>query len=268
MQTLPLQLRLRLRQIALTPIIIGLLIVTTGCAGTATQPSANAAADTHGDPLQSVNRAILKFNFAADRVALKPLATAYVRLPQPVRNGVRNFFSNLWLPSTILNDLLQGKFAAAGRDTGRFLINTLVGAGGLMDAAREFGLPHHREDFGQTLAVWKVPPGPYLVLPFFGPSNVRDSVSLFQPVADADLVTHLDSPQAWYARGVRVVDARAGWLDLDEVLALQPDRYFFLREGYRQQRAQLIHDGNPPPDLNDGDDVQLWDELLESEDAE
>ena len=185
------------------------------------------------------------------------MAKTYQRLPQPVRNGVGNFFSNLWEPNTILNDLLQGKFAHAGRDTGRFVINTTLGLFGLMDVATHLDLPKRREDFGQTLAVWGVPAGPYLVLPLFGPSNLRDSAGTIPNYAGADLVYTLDSPERWYASGLRLVDGRARLLGVDDVLDLQPDKYLFLREGYRQQRNHLIYDGNPPAGLDDDDLLEL-----------
>lgn len=224
----------------------------SGCASTGAE---------YGDPLERVNRNILKFNLTADRYALKPAAKAYSKVPQPVRNGARNFFSHWWTPKTILNDLLQFKFAQAGRDTGRFLINTFLGAGGLMDPATEFGLPKHTEDFGQTLAVWGVPEGPYLMLPFLGPRNLRDAIDLFSPFSQADPANELDSEEATGARVLQVLETREQLLDLDEVFELQPDKYLFLREGYRQQRRQQVYDGNPPADLDDISDDDLLDEL-------
>lgn len=238
-------------------LLFGMLLLS-GCAGAPQPEAASARAYNDNDPWIRANRKILDFNLAVDRIALKPAAKVYAKLPQPVQNGAGNFFANLWLPATVLNDLLQGKLAAAGRDSARFLINTLLGAGGLMDVATALDFPPHREDFGQTLAVWGVPPGPYLVLPLLGPSNLRDAFGLV-PQNAVDGVSVLESPARSYARGVRLLDARADLLGLDETLALQPDAYLFLREGYRQRRAQLIHDGPPP---GAPDDAQLIDELL------
>ena len=243
--------------IALTG-LLALLTATGLHAQTQTQP----ATQPGGDPFEGANRAVLNFNFKVDRFILKPVAKTYTRLPGPVRNGVGNFFSNLWEPSTILNDLLQGKWAHAGRDTGRFAINTILGLGGLMDVATHFNLPKRNEDFGQTLAVWGVPPGPYLMLPLLGPGNLRDVLGSLPEYAGTDLVYALDSPERQYASGLRLVDGRARQLGADDVLDLQPDKYLFLREAYRQRRNHLIHDGNPPAGPADDD---LLDELLEEE---
>lgn len=242
------------------------LSVMSGCATTSSQPSANEPAnDAANDPFEKANRAIFAFNLGADRLLLKPLAKGYVRVvPSPIRIGVSNFFSNLWQPMTVLNDLLQGKLGYATRDTGRFLMNTTFGIFGIFDVATEAKLPEHREDFGQTLAVWGVPSGPYLVSPFFGPSNLRDTGGLVPQFIYADAVSYMDSPQAYYARIFRLVDARAQLLGADDILDLQPDKYLFIRESYRQQRRNLIHDGKPPVAASDSED-ELIDQLLEEE---
>lgn len=234
-------------------ILLGGLTSLSGC-----------ATSRDGDPLEGANRAILSFNLAVDRVALKPVAKGYAKLPESARNHFGNFFANLATPYTILNDLLQGKFAHAGRDTGRFLLNTSIGFFGIADPAQGLGFPARREDFGQTLAVWGVPPGPYLMLPFFGPSGLRDVVGL-GPQYITDPVTYVDPPDSYYATGLRLVDARADLLGTDELLALQPDQYLFLREGYRQLRRQRIYDGNPPEATDGTSEDDLLDELLEDE---
>ncbi|MFV2035377.1 MAG: VacJ family lipoprotein [Halocynthiibacter sp.] len=253
--------------------VVSLLMLTTGCAIT----SARSGSDSTGtgqvvyrDPLERTNRAILNFNFKVDRFVLRPVARVYAKLPRPVRNGVGNFFANMWIPNTILNDLLQGKFAEAGRDTGRFVINTILGFFGLMDVATGLDLPARKEDFGQTLAVWGVPAGPYLVLPFLGPSNLRDTFGLvpqyaYTDVLFSDLFFTLDPSEAWATAGLRLVDTRARLLGADRLLELQPDRYLFLREGYRQLRNRMIYDGNPPIGQDDISDDELLDELLEQE---
>lgn len=236
--------------------LTGLLVLTGGHAAEAeTRPA------DHRDPLERANRAVLNFNFKVDRFVLKPVAKTYAKLPRPMRNGVGNFFSNLGQPTTIINDLLQGKWAHAGRDTGRFAINTTLGFFGLMDVATALDLPKRNEDFGQTLAVWGVPAGPYLVVPLLGPSNLRDSVGSIPQYAATDPVYALDTPERGYAGGLRLVDGRARQLGTTDVLELQADPYLFLREGYRQQRTYAIHDGHPPA----GDDDDLLDELLEGE---
>ena len=163
-------------------------------------------------------------------------------------------------PYTLLNDLLQAKFRKAGRDSARFFINTTIGVFGLFDPATHFGLQSQPEDFGQTLAVWGAPPGAYVVLPFFGPSNARDAFSRLPEFGGSDAVNHVDKTETrWGAIGLRLVNARADLLGLDEVLELQPDQYLFLRENYRMRRAAQIRDGAADADEDDA----LEDALLE-----
>ena len=241
------------------------VVLVFACAlvsGCATTFSSSPTEDN--DPLEGMNRAMLDFNLTSDRVLLKPAAKIYTKVvPKPVRSGVGNFFSNLWEPMTVINDLLQGKFVYAARDASRFLINSTVGVLGIFDVASRIDLPKRQEDFGQTLAVWGVPSGPYIVLPFFGPSNARDTAGLVPQLAYADAVNYLDTPAAYYASGIRLVDGRASLLGRDELLEAQPDQYLFIRETYRQRRANLISDGNPfqPDDSEDA----LIDQLLEDE---
>ncbi len=239
----------------LTLITLSLFVVfASGCASTGSVDK---------DPFETANRAILKFNLSSDKHVLAPVARGYKKvLPQPVRNGISNFFSNLWEPMTIVNDLLQGKFKMAGVSTGRFIINTTVGILGFADVATRLDLPHHREDFGQTLAVWGVPSGPYLVLPFLGPSNLRDTGGLIPQFVYADIVALQDSPESLIGGVTRVVDTRSRFLGTEEILELQPDKYLFIREGYRQTRLNQINDG-----VGTGEDSEddLLDELLETE---
>ena len=233
------------------------LVVATGCATT-------SPGQATSDPFEKINRSILTFNLESDRVFLKPIARGYSRaIPQPIRNGVRNFFSNLWEPMTVVNDLLQGKFGLAAKDSFRFLVNSTAGIFGIFDVATHLYLPKHREDFGQTLGVWGVPTGPYLVLPFLGPSNLRDSVGLIPQYLYADMVLYVDSPESYYVAGLRLTGARSQLLGLDEILNLQPDKYLFLRENYRQQRISAIFDGNPPAMEGESSEDELIDQLLE-----
>ena len=235
-----------------------MLFALGGCA------TSGVTAPSESDPFENVNRSILEFNLESDRLLLKPVATAYARwIPRPVRTGVNNFFSNLWEPMTIVNDLLQGKLGHAGRDTARFVINSTLGLFGILDVAREMELPRRREDFGQTLAVWGVPSGPYLVLPFLGPSNLRDTAGLVPQYMYGDMLLYLDSPEVYYAGTTRLVDTRSLLLGTDDILDLQPDKYLFLREAYRQQRRSQIYDGNPPVDEAEPSDDALIDLLLE-----
>ncbi|MEM7194512.1 MAG: VacJ family lipoprotein [Pseudomonadota bacterium] len=221
-----------------------------------------ATTSPDNDPYEGVNRKIMDFNLSSDRYVLKPIAKTYDKLPNPVKNGVGNFFSNLLEPYTILNDLLQGKFRKAGRDTGRFVINTTIGLLGLSDPATEMGLEKQREDFGQTLAVWGVPSGPYLVLPIFGPSNLRDTVGLIPAFAGGDPVSAANTPERYWGTGLRLVNVRAGLLPFDDVLELQPDKYVFLREAYRQRRQTMIADGQVDTGAQD---EELLDELLDED---
>jgi len=233
------------------------LVITVGCTTTSSVQGTN-------DPFENFNRSVLSFNLESDRVFLKPIARGYSRvIPKPIRNGVRNFFSNLWEPMTVVNDLLQGKFGLAAKDSFRFLVNSTAGVLGIFDVASHLYLPKHREDFGQTLGVWGVPTGPYLVLPFLGPSNLRDTVGLIPQYLYADMVLYVDSPESYYVAGLRLTDARSQLLGLDEILNLQPDKYLFLRENYRQQRISAIFDGNPPVQEGEDSEDELINQLLE-----
>lgn len=233
-----------------------ILALVTGCAST-------GGSSDYKDPFEEANRSILKFNLKSDEYILKPLARGYEKvIPRPVRAGVTNFFSNLWEPMTIVNDLLQGKIAHAGKDTSRFVINSTFGLLGIFDVASNMNLPKRREDFGQTLATWGVPSGPYLVLPFLGPSNIRDTAGLVPQYRYADVLLYTDNPESVYASGSRLVNTRALLLGADDILDVQPDKYLFLREAYRQQRKIQIHDGLPPESEEENEDA-LIDQLLQ-----
>lgn len=213
----------------------------SGCATT-------QGADNENDPLENFNRGVYSFNDALDRAILKPIATGYKNVvPQPIRTGVSNFFNNFSYPLVILNDLLQGKFGQAFSDTGRFLVNTTVGILGIFDPATPLGLPAHDEDFGQTLAVWGVGEGAYIVLPFFGPSTVRDTGGLVVDVYTDPLTWGTEGDTRLVLRATRVVDKRHQLLSAGRILdeaALDP--YSFTREAYRQRRNSEINDGNVP----------------------
>lgn len=214
------------------------------------QPSAqDSAEDTDRDPMEGFNRAIFTFNDKVDRYVFKPVAKGYrAVLPAPVRKGFSNFFSNLREPIVIVNDLLQGKFLQAASDTGRFLVNTIFGIAGLFDVATGAGLDKHHEDFGQTLGVWGVGEGPFLVLPIFGPSSIRDGVGLVGDIASYP-PTYKDEVSTRHKLfGAEVVDTRARLLDAGDILdqAAGDDPYIFVREAYRQRRQSQITDGAAP----------------------
>lgn len=232
-------------------LLILLLFGSGGCATLESPPADTAGVEAdaqrvdNGDPFESFNRSVYEFNVAFDDAIGKPVARAYVKaIPAPVRRSVSNFFNNLWEPNTSINALLQGKYRKAADSAGRFIMNSTVGVLGLFDAAGAFGLPRMEEDIGQTLAVWGVGDGPYLMLPFLGPSNLRDTAGIVTEYFTTDLVPlAFDEPERWWIGGARVIDARASVLGLDEALQFQVDPYLFLREGYRQSRLQQIRDG-------------------------
>lgn len=199
------------------------------------------------DPMERTNRAVYRFNDALDRNVGRPVAKAYVKAtPAPVRSGVSNFFRNLTYPTVIANELLQGKVANMFVATARLVVNTTVGIGGLFDPATQLGIPAHDEDFGQTLGVWGVPAGPYVVLPFLGPSSARDTVGF---VADqfSDPKTYVKDPYLYYgATALQLVDSRAELLGTDEVLGRSFDPYAFMRNAYLERREFQVKDGTPP----------------------
>ena len=218
-----------------------LTLTLTGCA---TRPDAKK---DPRDPFEGFNRASYKFNDAVDRALLKPAAKGYKAVaPQFVETGVTNFFSNLGQPTVILNDLLQAKFKPALNDTGRFLLNTTVGIGGLFDPASKAGLDRNDEDFGQTLGKWGVPSGPYLMVPLFGPTTVRDGFG-----SGVDVFTdpvHYVERDAWRygLQGMNLIDARARRLPLEDTLNQTYDKYGFIRNAFLQQREFQVTDGNAP----------------------
>jgi len=223
----------------LLPVALAACVLLGGCASTEHRVAS--------DPLEPMNRGIFKFNDGLDRAALKPAAKAYVKItPNWLRTGVGNFFTNLSGPTTIVNQVLQGKIVAAGQDTLRLLINTTLGWGGVLDVASGARLPMHEEDLGQTLGRWGVPPGPYLMLPLVGPATLRD--------APARIADEFSRPLHWYNRdnlrwsslALSLLDTRARLLPLDKTLEETYDRYAFLRDAYLQRRQYQVYDGNPP----------------------
>jgi len=219
--------------------IVAAMLVMTGCATTN---------QTAGDPLEGYNRAMYKFNDAVDTAIVKPVAKGYdTVVPDPISHGVSNFFSNLDDITVIINDLLQGKFYQAYKDTHRFVVNTTVGVAGIFDVASLSGLNKNNEDFGQTLGVWGAEPGAYVVLPFFGPRNVRDTFGLVGDMF-TDPVMYVEGDDARMAFvGTRVVDTRANLLKAEKVLdEAALDEYSYVRDAYMQRRQNLVYDGNPP----------------------
>ncbi len=202
------------------------------------------------DPLERYNRAVFKFNDALDRAALKPVARVYRRYtPTAFNLAITNFFGNLADAGIAVNDLLQLKVVHAASDVGRIALNTALGFGGLFDVASAFGLNKHDEDFGQTLGWWGVPSGPFLMLPFFGPSTMRDTPSRALDNYLDPVVYVGSTPALVSLEGTRLIDYRADLLRSEETLTqFSTDRYVTLRNAYLDHREFLVHDGNPPPD--------------------
>ena len=228
-------------------------IVCLLCSACATQPTAADGSKPErspADPWEPLNRTIYGFNGALDMVTLKPAAIVYrVAVPKFVRLGVNNFSKNLRSPLHIINHFLQGKFADGFRQTGRFVMNTTFGIGGLMDVATGAGLEQKREDFGQTLAVWGVPDGPYVVIPFLASSTLRDAIMLPLDFLADPLLHYNDSSVRDKVYLVRAIDLRARLLKFEALLMKDAyDPYIRVREAYLQRRKYMIYDGNPPED--------------------
>jgi phospholipid-binding lipoprotein MlaA len=222
---------------------VPLVLLASGCASL--PAGSNRVAH---DPLEPMNRVIFAVNDTIDAAFLKPVARAYT---DNVHEGVREVFSNMfgnvadvW---TAVNQLLQGKPVEAVGDLSRFVINSTLGFFGVADVASSFGFETHREDFGQTLGRWGLGSGPYLVLPFFGPSSLRDGVA-FPIDYSTDPITRVsDIAIRNSSTAVRLVDTRAKLLPAEKLIeggAL--DKYSFIRDGYLQRRRNLVYDGNPP----------------------
>ena len=207
------------------------------------------------DPLEGINRVFYELNFnLLDPVIIKPIAIIYDQTtPKPVRRVLRNFFSNLDEVPSLVNNVLQGKFGQAGNNAGRFLMNTTIGLGGFFDVAKKAGLqPGEDEDFGQTLAVWGVPAGPYLMLPFFGPSTLRDAPSNFVDSLFDPFSYNNRLPVRVAIKGIDLIALRADLLGIDDVIS--GDEYLFIRDVYLQNREYVISDGAIEDDFDDLDD--------------
>ncbi len=200
------------------------------------------------DPFEGWNRGVYKFNDKVDDYLLRPVAETYQDwVPREVRDRVRNFFGNLADPFIGVNNLLQGKVSEAFDDWARFILNTTVGLVGIHDVATDFGLEKHNEDFGQTFGRWGAGTGPYLVLPIFGSSNLRDGVGLAADMYADPLseVRPIDLRNS--AIATRAVQTRADLLGASRVLGEAAlDRYVFQRDAYLQRRRSLVYDGRPP----------------------
>ncbi len=225
-----------------------------------------AQSDQVNDPIEGLNRATHSFNDGLDRYILRPVSKGWTKItPQIVRDSFKNFDDNLRFPVLATNDILQWKWRAAGDQTARFAINSTVGILGLRDVATDWGFPKQNEDSGQTFGAWGIPPGPYLVLPLFGPSNPRDVAGL---VTDSVLSLYwLFAP--FYVtlpyRSVDVVNRRAlADQDIESTRKAALDYYVFLRNAYAQRRDALIRDMETSEDTDSLYDVE--DDLYDIED--
>ena len=222
----------------------------TGCASThATNPA---------DPFEPFNRSMYTFNDTVDKVIAKPVAQGYNKvMPEAAKYMVSNFFSNLDDVVVTANDLLQFKFVQAFSDGMRFLVNTTVGVGGLIDVA-SMRLDKHDEDFGQTLGYWGMQTGPYLMLPLLGPSSFRDGIGSIgdSQVSVISRTRHVRTRNQMFL--TRAISGRAQLLNQEKVLeGALIDRYAFIRDAYLQQRQSLVFDGNPPHDSYEDEDLNF-----------
>lgn len=225
-----------------------LILAVSGC-----------ASQSNKDPLEGINRGIYKFNDVTDKAVFKPVATAYKTVtPSPIRTGFNNFFNNLGSITSVFNNLLQFKFTNAFSEAGRFVINSTFGLAGFIDVASMDKIPVHKEDFGQTLGYWGTGSGAYLVLPFLGPSSLRDATGLVVDTATTDPITYTHNIGEVrlhnQLRAAQFIDKRTELLtatDLVDEASLDP--YAFMRDAYLQRRASLVQDGLVPKELLNDD---------------
>lgn len=232
-------------------VVVAAIFALSGCATT----GAGSGSGNPFDPWEPANRNFYAVNESLDRAMLEPVANLYARLPAGLRRSITNFFDNASYPGTALNQLLQGKLNLALQDSVRFVFNTTLGIGGLLDVSTGFGLPRHDEDFGQTLAVWGVSEGFYIHYPLLGPSTVRDSPGIIVG-ALTDVLTYA---AALPLSLLEAVDARANLAHAARIRDQSAfDPYNFTRDAYHQRRNFLIHDGNPPfEDFDEFEDEEV-----------
>lgn len=236
-----------------------MLLVAVAAAGCASAPAGEPA---EHDPWEPMNRGLYAFNEGLDKISFKPLAKGYVKvIPTPVRRSVTNFSRNLRAPGSAINNFLQGKPAHGFQELARFFVNSTIGIGGLFDIASRSGVEAHPEDFGQTAAVWGIPSGPFVMLPFFGPRTLRDAATLPLDIAVDPLRYYDDDTVRISLWLLRLVDVRARLLPLEGLMEDSADPYISVRESYLQNREFEIYDGDPPMEED-----EFFDEFLEEED--
>lgn len=242
-----------------TPLCLCAMLALVSCSN----PNSNQAELDVYDPLEGVNRTTLKINEAADKVILEPVAKGYRKFtPSAARIVIRNFLRNLRSPVVIGNQLLQGDLEGAGNATARVVINTLAGFGGILDLAEQGGIPYEPEDFGQTLAVWGLSDGMYVMLPLLGPSTLRDATgTLVDSYADPLRIYlfNIEEKHLHYTRvGANIISKREELIDvIDDLRRNSFDYYAAVRSAYYQNRRALINDQSPnatAPDIPEYDD--------------
>ena len=232
------------------------VLILAGCAANVSAPEDRAPAD----PWEPMNRSVYEVNDALDRSVLKPVAKGYRKvLPTFVRTGIGNFYDNLLTPGVMLNNFLQGKGQDGLSDLARLAINSTIGIGGLIDIASRMGIAEHDEDFGQTLATWGVGAGPYVTLPFFGPSTLRDALTMPVDFFFDPLLHYRNSSVRDKLWVIEAIDLRSSLLAAEGLLEKSFDPYITLRQSYLQNRRFEIYDGNPP------EEDDFYDDFLDEE---
>lgn len=267
-------------------LVLSLLLVVSGCAGTPESESGKADSvesveteqgdsefedDTFAeeldfasevDPWETMNRGIFAFNDTLDQWVLLPVSKGYQWVtPDPMETGVSNAYANLFEITNIFNSLLQLKFVDACASTGRFLVNSTLGLFGFIDVASDLGLEKRNEDFGQTLGYWGAPSGPYIVVPFFGSRTIRSGVGSLGDMVTDPLWGVSDNTTRWGLVGLRWVSDRASLIQAEELIT--GDRYTFIRDAYLQRREFLVNDGVVEDDF--GEEDEDWDSEWEEE---
>jgi phospholipid-binding lipoprotein MlaA len=241
-----------MRRLLLAFVLVGL---SAGCATTSTPPDERHPAD----PWEPLNRSVWTFNVAVDQVLLRPVARGYDKAaPEPVKRGVRNFFTNIKSPIVFLNLVLQGRGDDAGEEARRFVTNTIFGIAGIFDVASAKELEKFQADFGQTMASWGWEDSRFVMLPLLGPSTVRDGIG-----RGVDSVPNIEwrlaGKDSYYFIALDVIQIRAGLLPLDEQIREAFDPYIFMRDGWMQRRSYLVHGEDAPlPDYDDMIDDDDW----------
>jgi phospholipid-binding lipoprotein MlaA len=244
-------------------VLLTLGLLLAGCASAPADDNEQAQARAEYDPLEPLNRGLYAVNDAVDRVTLKPIARGYKAVvPEFARRGVTNFSRNLFTPRSAVNNFLQGKPGPGFSELGRFIINSTIGIGGLIDVATAQGMPQYDEDFGQTLAVWGISEGPYLFIPLLGPKTLLDAVATPVNIASDPLYHYDNSSVRDKIYGLRLIDLRMRLLTADTLLEDSKDPYLTLRESYLQNRRFQVYDGNPPSTEEEED---LFEEFFDEE---